>query len=71
MCCLISAAKIDLDGVVVFTYNDQFYKKYIPCIGAIDGILRNQEVIQQVENNVRVWQKQIERVIILCIKKYT
>lgn len=59
--CLLGT-KIDLDGIVVFTINQELYKKYLSNHDKIEETIMNPEVLAQVESIVRMWGKQIEKV---------
>lgn len=60
-----TATKIDLDGIVVFNYNDELYKQYMGSPQTIVDALGNTELFKHVELTVRTWSKQIERVSLM------
>lgn len=59
---LFSATKIDLDGIVVFNLNQEFYSKYISSFQGVEEAMANPEVMHSIVLAVRTWSKQIERV---------
>lgn len=57
-----SGTKIDLDGIIVFNYNEDLYKQHMSSPQAIVDSLTNTDLLKNVELTVRTWSKQMERV---------
>lgn len=62
------AKKIDLDGIVIFNYNQELYNQHMSSPMAIVESLGNTELFKHVELTVRTWSKQMERVEIVIIE---
>ncbi|KAF2888607.1 hypothetical protein ILUMI_17566 [Ignelater luminosus] len=58
----LEKARIDLDETVIFTIDEELYNR-ISTPSKIKDVIRDADVRLNVETIVRVWQKQIERVL--------
>lgn len=59
------ATRIDLEGLVVFTRNNNFYQVHLSTPDQIQKTVITPDVFKQTEVQVRIWAKQIEMVSIL------
>lgn len=59
--------KIDLEGIVIFNYNQELYNQHMTSPATIVESLGNTELFKHVELTVRTWSKQIERVCLYNI----
>ncbi|XP_017775151.1 PREDICTED: dynein heavy chain 8, axonemal [Nicrophorus vespilloides] len=62
-CNFLDTTRIDLDGIVKFTYNYDFYKSTFSSSVMIKSAVEKIEVVHQVEATVRSWAKIMERVL--------
>lgn len=58
----ILATRIDLEGLVIFTKNEEFYMENLTNPKNLQKVAISPELFKQTEAQVRVWAKQIEMV---------
>ncbi|KAI4469355.1 male fertility factor kl5 [Holotrichia oblita] len=58
----LDTTKIDLEGVVRFAVNKEMYEKYLSNIVHVKQTATNSELVAQLQADVRVWAKQMEKV---------
>lgn len=62
--------RIDLEGLVTFTKNEEFYKANLSAPTLVQKSAISQEIFKQTEAQVRVWAKQIEMVKFVKLLKH-
>ncbi|KAG7190763.1 hypothetical protein KM043_006835 [Ampulex compressa] len=63
-CEFLSMTKLDLESIVRFDIDWDFYKRQFSQPGSLVNNARNREIVETVENHVRLWMKLMERAIV-------
>ncbi|XP_024940596.1 dynein heavy chain 8, axonemal [Cephus cinctus] len=63
-CDFLNMTKLDLEGAVKFYTNWELYKKYLSTPESVMTNARNLDIILEVEANVKLWMKSMERAIV-------